>query len=509
MDRRRLALFGLPAALALACGGHGKAEPASHASPELDALWRLAPAQLTLGIVGTAHAADELIGSYDALHAVLATPELAPLGDALARSSPLLAAPPAKLGLGARPFAYFATADDTIYILPVVDRDAFVAAMSGTRGSGADADTFGPMRCRSIDAYYACAKQDADLDALLARSAAPPPPVDALDVRGDLEIAMPAARLALGSGELVAAALLERGTADVHVVVTGAPRGRLAALAALHPLPPPAAGAAGFAVADLSPLMADAPATPLVPGATAADLVRSLKGPVAIAMPGNAFDLQLHAPLIDPKPFTALLARCSDLGTLAPELQLSPKLAADGACRVDIPGAANLALEVWLEGNELRAGAQRGSAVAGAAVPLTAVGHDLASGDWQYAAWGRGSLLAPADVAYTATMGTPPTLRLFSLIAEAGAGVRVAADGIHARVYVRTIFANPPDVAQKLLAIGADDLAANRAGTLATGIAAGAPQSPFATDIRAGQNGVMLPLALGFIVAQEYGSFAK
>ena len=493
------------AVLAAACGGDKKPAPPSRPSADVDAMWRLAPRALALGVVGSARAAELAAGSYDALHAVLATPELAPLAPSLERVSPLLANAPGALGLGPKPFAVFVTdAGDTIYVLPVVDCDAFVRTLGGTRG---EPDVVGPMRCRAVAAVYACAPTDALLAQL--SDGAPPPHLDALDARGDVEVALPAARVGLGSGEIVAAVQLERGIADARVVVTGAPAGRLAALAHLRPLPPPAAdGAAGFAVADLSPLMATAPATPLVPGATVAELVRGLKGPVAITIPGHAFDVQLHAPLIDARPWAALLARCADLGTLAPALQLAPKLAADGACRVDFPGATNLALEAWLDGNELRAGAQRAAPIAGANVPLTQVGRDLASGSWQYATWGRGSLLAPADVAATAAMGTPPTLRLFSLVSEVGAGVRVAPDAIRARVYVRTIFANPPEIAAKLLAITPDDLAQNRAGALATSIASATPDAPFATDVQAGQNGVMLPLALGLIAAQAYESLA-
>src|SRR5262249_32480559 len=64
-----------------------------------------------------------------------------------------------------RGFALFAGADDTMLaVIPVVDRDRFVASAKGTRNG--DTDTIKKVTCKVVRGYYACARPAALLDQL-------------------------------------------------------------------------------------------------------------------------------------------------------------------------------------------------------------------------------------------------------------------------------------------------------------------------------------------------------
>lgn len=86
------------------------------------------------------------------------------------------------------------------------------------------------------------------------------------------------------------------------------------------------------------------------------------------------------------------------------------------------------------------------------------------------------------------------------VLSELGRAVRLDGNVAHFVVGGRTVWANPPQVADKLLAIPATDIVKGDSGSVAA-IATSAPSSPFAADFAAGQGGLMVPTALIGVVA--------
>jgi hypothetical protein len=82
-----------------------------------------------------------------------------------------------------------------------------------------------------------------------------------------------------------------------------------------------------------------------------------------------------------------------------------------------------------------------------------------------------------------------------SLLEELGIGVRIDGNVFRALATVRTVWANPDDVVDKLIAIKASDLLDGNATAVAQTIANGA-DSPFARDFQAGYDGIEVPTAL-------------
>jgi hypothetical protein len=87
-------------------------------------------------------------------------------------------------------------------------------------------------------------------------------------------------------------------------------------------------------------------------------------------------------------------------------------------------------------------------------------------------------------------------IHAMALVNELGAAVRVDKDGLRFRAVLRTAWANPPAIADKLVAIPGADVVTGKAMTTAKALATGTPSSAFAADYEAGQGGLMVPAAM-------------
>jgi hypothetical protein len=245
------------------------------------------------------------------------------------------------------------------------------------------------------------------------------------------------------------------------------------------------------------------PSFPIAGGVTTDQLAASMAGPITGSIPAGAIDIQLHIPLKDAAPAQKIVDNCTDMGAL---FSLAEKQT-PGACRIRLQGANALELDIWVEGTELRVGANKGPAPAGKPGALTAVGRELASKDWTASLWGRGTMLNLSGITTAATTTNVPDevafgIHAMALMNELGAAVRVEQDGVRFRAAMRTVWANPPDVVAKYVTVSGADIASGKATETARQIAATAPDSPFAGDFDAGQGGLMIPAAaIGLVTA--------
>jgi hypothetical protein len=472
--------------------------PARRADVAADALWQLAPDGTEFGLVATPHAIAMLARTAAALHALSQLPDFAPARGAIdGLLTGVLGAPGASFadaGLATdRGFALFVTPDGSVAVLPVADRARFLASKHGQRGDGTDELRGRP--CRVVRGAYVCATSEAmfarlGAGALRGKAALAGP-------RGDVELFAPDVSLLGGArGDLAATARLAPGTIDLDARWTGTPAGPLAPLDGARAPRPDLAGAAGFVALDLTPLVGLAPPVPLAGGVTLAQLAASLRGPVTIVVPAGTMDPQLRAPLADLGPARSVIDHCAELAGLAAS---TPQ---PGTCHVELDG---LALDAWLDGDALRIAAHRGPAPAGRTDAVTAAGAALARGDWSAVVWGRGTLLVPPkdEASGVALLGDAALgVHAMALVDELGAGVAVDRDGVRLHAVARTVWANPPEVVAKLVAISTDDVRAGRAAAEVRALATASPGSPFTADLAAGQGGLVFP-ALVFGTAAE------
>jgi hypothetical protein len=492
---RRLVL--LACCLASACGNH-KSKLDVDRGGDVDALWDLAPDGTQLGIVGSPRAVGLALRGVAAVRELMTQPDLAPAkpqADMLAKAlfgSETATAEDAGFS-ATKPFAMFATGDGVVGIMPVVDRDKFMASKHGERGSGSNADDkLLENTCREIKTNYVCASDPKLFDRLGKGSLRGK--VNA-GTRGDVEVLMKDITM-LGDtkGDLAIAAKLDVGTVLLQGRWEGLPSGPLTQLIGVAAPHANTTNASGFVAINVKPILVAAPALPIAGDVTLDKLGASLVGPVSAVIPAGSVDIQIHAPLVDPKPAQTVIEHCDDVGkffTLA-------KTHTPGACRIVLQGTNALELDIWVEGNELRLGAHKGQAPAGKAGGMTSIGSELAGGEWTAAFWGRGTMLnlagiAPAsqDVAPEVAIG----IKAISLVNELGAAAKVDGHGMSFRAYLRTAWTNPPDIVAKVSAIPGADIVTGKAGEPAKKIASDAPTSPFAKDFDAGQGGLMIPAA--------------
>lgn len=476
-------------ALALLAACHKPPAPGSDA----DALWDLAPDGTELGVVATPRALQLASRALDTAHQLAATPDFAAYKlevDGIVAG--LLGKPDATLadaGLTtAKGFAMFVTKDGVIGALPVADRDRFVALKGGTRGgSGSASDEVHGATCRPLRGLYICATNEAMFARLGTQSLRGRARL--AGARGDVELFAPALDIFGGNGDLALTAQLQPGQIELRGRWAGTPGGALAPFSAIAAPTHDVLGASGFAALNLAPLLTKLPALPIAGGITADQLAKALKGPVIATCPGGTTDLELRVALADPAPVQTLVDHCDEL-PLAPRPTVT-----DGTCRMSIPLFSQLDVDVWVENHELRLGAHRGQLPPGQPGAVTAFGKELAHGDWTAVFWGRGTLLDTRGV--TPVTGDVPeaaatSIHAMALISEVGAGVKLDPTGIQLRALVRTLWANPPELADKLAAIpGADIL---HGGSAAQALAT--PGTPFAADLAAGQGGLVIPGAV-------------
>ncbi|HEY1549133.1 MAG TPA: hypothetical protein VGG28_15015 [Kofleriaceae bacterium] len=465
---------------------------------DCDPLWDLAPAGTEVGIVASPRGLELGLDAFTTAAQLVATPDFTGLSPELeVVSAALFGAPgasPTDAGMAASPgFALFISNAGVIAIMPVVDRDKFLASKHGTAGSGSDADQIGDKPCKTLGAHYVCVSSAALFAQLGTGSLRGK--AQLAGGRGDIEIYATQIPLFGGApGDLAVTARLARGQLDIRGMWTGMPGGGLGKLLGVTAPHVDATNASGFAAGNVSAILAGLPPFPLAGGVTVTQLADSLAGPVSAVVPSGSLDIQVHLPLKDPAPATTALDHCKDLGQLLDLTAAQPK----NACRFRLQVAAALELEAWVDASakELRLGAHRDAPAHGAPDMLTPIGRELAAGDWTAVVWGRGSTFASTGLA-SATVPPPPeaaaAIHAIALVSELGAGLRVDAKGIAFRGALRTVWSNPPELAQQLVAISGADIATGIATAPATVDAALAPGTPFARDFAAGQGGLIIP----------------
>lgn len=491
----RNALLAPALALAFGCGNPSKLD--HFHGGNVDALWSLAPDGTELAIVASPRAVDLTFRAIDALRELAKHPDFLPAqGQLYALTKAMFGsdtATPADAGFARdKGFAMFATGDGVVGVMPVADRDKFMASKQGQRGS--TEDTLDGNTCREIGSHYVCATNVQMFDRLGKGSLSGKLAV--AGVRGDAELYMSNVSL-LGdsTGELAIAAQLAPGQVSLHGTWLGTPSGPLANVAGIATPRPETSGASGFVAINARPLLEGAPAVPLAGDVTLEQLAQSFAGPITAKIPAGTVDIQVFAPLTDPKPAQTAIDNCQDIGQFF-ELASTQT---PGACRFMLRGTNQLELDAWVENNTLRLGAKKGPPPAGKPGAMTAVGRELASGQWTAAFWGRGTMLNLTGIT-PASQEAPPSVALgvhaIALVNELGAAVRVDPDGVRFRVFLRTAWANPPEFASRIVEVSGNDILTGKAMMPALALAGSAPGTPFAEDFDAGQGGLMVPAAV-------------
>ena len=498
--------------VALACGACKKDKTQAPPSPsaptstaDQDALWALAPDRPLAGFVISPAALARLeAGALEVNKVFAVAPDLAPfkakieeaLEDVLGTTNPSLAA----AGLTSQKgFALFAAegSNKPVVILPVGDRDKFLAVMKGTKGADG-VDTIKKATCKTVKNVYACAKDSELLDRLGKGNLS-----EALKLagaRGDIEYAgaIPGTPVTVG-----VVGQLGRGSIVVRGAVKGLPPEAKQFLANVKPRVD-GDKTAGFAVLNfaqaIGPFKDKVPPMPVAPGVTADALVKSLEGPLTMTIENGATMFDVRLPLNDGAVMQKLVEQCDKL----PPAQQLGATVKDGVCHAAIP-QMQLELDAWVDGKTLRIG-KKGAASTGASSPLSPVAKELANGEWTLAMFGRGTMFGPTAM----TLPLPPSalppeamlgLRAFAMLSELGFGVRVDGDVVRGIATIRTVWSNPDDVVAKLVAIDPKDVIAGKSGAQGKAIADAAPQSPFAADYKTGMSGLMMPASMIGVLA--------
>lgn len=478
---------------------------------EQDKLWALAPDGAFVGIVISPRAVAKLEGAAIALDRLAASaPEIAhykaeldkQLVELLGTANPTLATAGLTSEKGAAMFS-IPGIKDSIVIVPVADRDKFIAVTKGTKGADG-VDTVGKASCKMVKGVYACAKDIAFLDRIgTGKDTLKKKLVDVAGARGDIEIL---ADIPEKEPVVIGAVVqMDCGTALVRGAVKGVPAKVLSLLANAKPRTE-GDNTSGFAVLNVRPLLQQVPPMPIAPGVSADELARSIDGPVTLSIAAGSTMLDIRVPLNDPAPAQKLIDQCDTLGPL----QAIGASVANGTCTIPVP-QAQMTVEAWVDGKTLRLGQKQGKPSAVTA-PMSAVGKELAGGEWMMAMWGRGTMFSTLKLPPIPVDQLPPEvfaiLRAAVLFNEFGLGVRVDGDTLKFLVEVRTAYANPDDVVGKFLAIQPKQFFTGEAGTRAKQIAEASPDSPFAADFAAGYGGLMVPAAgIGMLSAIAIPAF--
>jgi hypothetical protein len=500
-------------ALVVAAACH-KAPAGDVAAPsstvDQDALWKLAPSDAMFGAIASPRALAMIEHAWGDVRALMAaTPELAPT---LVKIGARFTTPDlsfASFGLTATKGAalFMIGPNKGIAILPVGDRDKFLAATHGMRGSASDkldSDT----TCMETHGVYACASDPALFDRLGngTLSAAP------AGARGDIEFAARGLPIDDKPTSFAAVVQLSRGAVVLRGAIAGLPPKLLLAMGSASQPRVDGERTTGFAVGHLKNIIALSPAANddelFGSGYSVAAVARTIDDPLTLTMDAQSFDARV--PLTDPVPLHALLIdRCEQLhGHIV-----------DGACHIDIPNVSGIAVDVWLDGNTLRAGQKGASGVAaGPVVDLPPLGKELAASPWQFAMYGHGSILGAGALLAQQTQLAQLSdddgniarvaVRVATFINEIGAAVRVDHDELRIVLGVRTAWANPDEVVTRLLAIPAKSVLEGKGDQLVAPIVAAAPSSPLANDVKAGFGGMLVQTAmLGGMAAASIPAF--
>ncbi len=479
-------------------------EPTGRPTSAVDALWKLAPDGSRFAIVLSPYAIGMIEAGSLSLRSfiVKAGMEMAAFDaqlDSLLEPVGGKGVKLADLGLTAtKGGALFFVKDGMLAVLPIADRDAFLAKAHGTKAETAEGiDKINGNACKQMGPHYVCATTEAILattgkSAIMERLAK-------LKTRGDIEMVL--TELPLQGPDnprssIVATAQLERGAWVMRGLV-GNPPANIAGKLSSSAKPRTRIGkSAGFAVFDLRPFIESSDAV-VTEGVTQAQLVKSMAGPVTLDVAAGSTILDMQQPLSDPKPFTKVVEHCGDIDVFK---QLGATFK-DGICHVALD-QMNLDLDMWMDGNTLHIG-KKGAQVTDVSVSMPPVATELATGSWGFAFWGRGTMFAPTEKPPTEPQGgvnpmvTTP-LRTMSMLDEVGFGVKQDGTDLRFVFTMRTAFANPVAVLDQLTDITAMDVLGNKAAAKAKPIAEANPSSPFAGDFAAGQHGLVIPTQMLF-----------
>ncbi|MGE0395518.1 MAG: hypothetical protein AB7T06_02245 [Kofleriaceae bacterium] len=476
-----------PLLLVAACSKSSPAPDPSVASvKDADALWALCPDTATSGFVITPRALQHVEAALVELQRFLAaTPELAPIHAQLdgAIRGQLGGAFTSLDDVGidrTRGIAMFDAPGGGVAVVPMKDREKLANLGIPV---GTDPNKIGELTCKTINGAYACSKNVALLDQI--GKAKVPAQVARAGTRGDIEVMM---KMPVELGVTVR---VDRGMAIARGAVVAPPVVVQKLVGANKPRVTEGSTSA-FITATVESLLETLPDGPLLEDVRLSDLLRTVNGPVTVTIGAGTTLPDVRVPLSDPAPAQKLVDNCAKV---VPAEMLSPQQQ-PGACRLAVP-TYSLDLDLWVENNQLRAG-NKTSPPTPKRVAMTPLGTELAAGAWTMAFWGRGTMYgSPRIEALAAGMPdqTAMMFRALALLSEMGLAVRLDGNVAHFVVGGRTIWANPPDVSSKLLAVPAADIVNGKVDTVAA-IAKGAPASPFAADFAAGQGGLMVPTAL-------------
>jgi hypothetical protein len=484
------------------CRG-GKSKLDDTRASSVDPLWDLAPDGTDFAVVASPRAVDLAFRGFAAVRELTAKPDFQLIKPQLDTISRAMfggeTAAPADAGFSTtKSFAVFRSPDGLVAVMPVGDRDKFVTSKGGTRATGSADDTLDGNTCRQRGAHYICATAPEMFDrigkgslrgkiASVFTGSAP---------RGDIELYLAALPLfGETAGELAITAQLEPGEVGLHGRWAGTPAGPFAQLVGLTAPTPDTTGASGFVALNVGALLDAAPPLPVAGGITFQQLAQSLSGPLTAVIPAGSVDIQLFAPLDDPKPAQTIIDNCKDVATFFELAKTQPP----GACRLVLQGTNALELDAWVEANTLRLGAHKGPRPAGKPGAVTLTGRELATGAWTAAFWGRGTMLNLSGIT-ASDKEAPPEVALFihamALVNELGGGLRVEKDGLRVRAYARTAWTNAPALVDRIASIAGNDIVTGKATGSAAAIATSAAGSHFAADFDAGQGGLMIPAAM-------------
>lgn len=459
-----------------------------------DALWKLAPEGATLGFVITPRGLAMLEHGWQDLHAFAQkAPEMADaakiLDDRLRAATGIPELRLADYGLTADKAVAAFLIDRRTYVLvmPLADRDRYLARSHGKKGS--DVDTIDRGTCKTIRGYYVCATSS-ELFGKLGKGTLR----KVVDARGDIELAADHFTEMDGIDTLALAFDLEPGGVILHGTMTGPTTTFAAELGnALKP-DVDREHSAGFGVVDTSKAREHGDDEVIAAGVTDAAIAKSIVGPVNLSVPAGQLAIDLRVPLLDPAPLQRILDHCSE--SAPPDLHAT---SSDGMCHILVP-TINLGIDGWIADKTLHVGMKH--AAPGVALHPTRGELDLAGSAWNFALWGRGSLLAlpalPLPPELLADHDVRSALRALLLVNEVGFAFRADGDKLRFAGVLRTAFANPDDVVAKLATVPLDDVIAGKG-------AAAVPtngSAPLADDIKAGFVGLALPAALIAVAAK-------
>ena len=482
------------------------APKAPMSTADQDALWALAPDEMAFGAVISPAGLSKLEAGGLAMKSVLDSPELAmfkakvedQLNETFGTPNPSLAT----MGLTAQKgFAIFGPdKGDPIVIVPVADRDKFLAITKGTKGT--DSDKIKEATCKTVKNVYACSKDVSLFDRLGKGSFK-----DQLAVagaRGDMELAgIIPAKNKTPQMTIAIVAQLDKGTVVLRGALKGLPADAQKYFASTK-VRQDGDKTAGFAMANLPPLVAalaaQVPPDEVLPGVKADALVKSINGPLTVTIPNGSPIFDLRLPLSDTAPMQALIDQSASL----PPMQMVGATVKDHVLHVTVPQMM-MSFDAWIEGKELRIGTKGGQAPT-ATAPMGAIGQEIAAGEWMFAMYGHGTMLAAPALPLPPIDQLPPEaalgFKMFALVTEAGVGVKLDGDTLKIVGSVRTIWSNPDDVVKGVLAIGAKEITSGQFPGMTKTIVDKSPSSPFAADYKAGYGALMMPAAaIGVLAA--------